>query len=179
LMKEADLEADRLLLRSALGKLFVERQATLDPGIATIDAQDGRNELVLNASGPNSWRGELAIKEPGLSRVQSGDKQAFIIAGIGNPVEARALKAMSSGLFDAQSKAGGGAVAWVGRDGRGSLSPIARIGATANARGNSFELRATNASSIASSRRDPLVPAWIYALFILVFSLSAWWREGR
>ncbi len=46
LMKEADLEADRLLLRSAAGKLLIERRAPGDPGPVTIDGP-GLSETLL------------------------------------------------------------------------------------------------------------------------------------
>lgn len=180
LMKEADLEADRLVLRSGPGKLFVERQAQTDPGPAIVEGTSSRGELMLNPSAANIWRGELAVGQAGLFKVQSGDKRAFIIAGIGNPAEARQLKADSRALASVQNKTGGGGgVTWVGRNGRGALPNVVRIGATQNARGTGLELRSTNASAVAATRREPLVPAWVYALLVLALSLGAWWREGR
>jgi uncharacterized membrane protein len=179
LMKEADLEADRLMLRSLPGKLLVERRAASDPGIAKVTNAQGQTDLLLNASGPGVWRGEMVVGKPGLHQVTSGDKQGFIIAGIGNPNEARLLKADGSGVSKAQAKAGGGAVAWLGRDGRGALPVMSRIGANAKASGGSFGLRQTGASAVIATRRDPLVPTWIFAVFMVGFSLFGWWREGR
>jgi hypothetical protein len=179
LMKEADLEADRLLLRSLAGKLLVERRAATDPGAAAVMSPDGRTNIVLTTAGPGVWRGEMAMAKPGLHQVTSGDKRGFIIAGIGNPNEARLLKADPASLAATQTKAGGGAVAWLGRDGRGSLPPITRIGRTSQARGDSFALRQAGASSVVSTRRDPIVPAWVFAVLVLGFSLLGWLREGR
>jgi hypothetical protein len=180
LMKEADLEADRLLLRSLAGKLQVERRAATDPGTATVNGPDGRTDLLLAGAGPGVWRGEMVVAKPGLHQVVSGDKQGFIIAGIGNPNEARLLKADPKALGMPQSKGGGGgAVVWLGRDGRGALPAIDRIGATAKASGASFGLRQTGASAITATRRDPLVPAWVFAFLMLGFSLFGWLREGR
>jgi uncharacterized membrane protein len=180
LMKEADLEADRLLLRSLAGKLLVERRAATDPGAATITGPQGRSDLLLSAAGAGVWRGQTNVAKPGLHQVRSGDKQGFIIAGIGNPNEARLLKADPSGLANLQTKSGGGgAVAWLGRDGRGALPAISRIGASAKASGEAFGLRQTGASTVIATRRDPLVPAWVFAILILGFSLVGWLREGR
>jgi hypothetical protein len=180
LMKEADLEADRLLLRSLAGKLLVERRGAEDPGVGEVRGPNGRADLLLNASGPGVWRGELSVAQPGLHQVKSGDKQAFIIAGIGNPNEARLLKADPTTYAAAQTKSGGGGgVAWLGRDGKGSLPNFTRIGRTQNARGDGFGLRQAGASAIISTRRDPLVPAWVFAVLMLGFSLLGWLREGR
>jgi hypothetical protein len=178
-MKEADLEADRLMLRSLAGKLLVERRAASDPGIAQVRNAQGQTDLLLTASGPGVWRGEMAVATPGLHQVTSGDKQGFIIAGIGNPNEARLLKADGSSVSKAQAKAGGGALAWLGRDGRGALPAISRIGANANGGGDSFGLRQTGASAVIATRRDPLVPTWIFAILMVGFSLFGWLREGR
>jgi uncharacterized membrane protein len=179
LMKEADLEADRLILRSLPGKLLVERRAAGDPGVAKVRNAQGQTDLLLTASGPGVWRGEMAVPKPGLHQVTSGDKQGFIIAGIGNPNEARLLKADGSSVSKAQAKAGGGALAWLGRDGRGALPAISRIGATSKAGGDSFGLRQTGASAVIATRRDPLVPTWIFAVLMVGFSLFGWLREGR
>jgi uncharacterized membrane protein len=179
LMKEADLEADGLLLRSGAGKLLVERRAANAPGPAAVKGPASREALALTLGAPGVWRGDLPVAQPGLLQVQSGDKQAFIIAGIGNPAEARNLRADASALSNVQTKAGGGSITWLGRDGKGALPAITRIGAQQKARGNDMALRQTGASTVVSTRRDAIVPAWVFAVLMLSFSLLGWWREGR
>jgi hypothetical protein len=180
LMKEADLEADRLLVRSAAGKLLVERRAAADPGPVSIEGPTSAANLTLSLASPGIWRGEQAIQTPGLYDVRSGDKRAFIIAGIGNPAEARDLKADPSILATVQTKSGaGGAVAWLGRDGRGALPAFTRIGANQKAGAGSFSLRETGSTTVTATRREALVSAWVFALLMAGFSLLAWWREGR
>lgn len=180
LMKEADLEADRLLLRSAAGKLLVERRALTDPGLAAISGPDQTQSLGLTLSAPGVWRGSPSIETPGLYQVKSGDKQAFIIAGIGNAAEVSSLRADPSPLAVLQTKSGGGgAIAWLGRNGNGPLPAIARIGADQKARGNDLALRQAGASAVIATRREPFVPAWVFAVLMFGFSLLGWWREGR
>lgn len=180
LMKEADLEADRLMLRSLAGKLQVERRAAADPGHVSVVGPEQRTDLLLQAAGPGVWRGEVAVAKPGLHQVTSGDKRGFIIAGIGNSNESRVLKANPSSLATLQSKSGGGGnISWLGRDGRGPLPAVTRIGASAKASGNTISLRQTGASAVIATRRDPLVPAWVFAVLMLGFSLLGWLREGR
>ncbi len=129
---------------------------------------------------PGVWRGELPTDKPGLYQVQSGDKQAFIIAGIGNPAEARFLRADPGALAPAQTKSGGGgSVTWLGRDGKGALPAITRIGANQQARGNEIALRQAGASAVVATRRDPLLPSWVFGVLMFGFSLLGWWREGR
>lgn len=180
LMKEADLEADRLLLRSATGTLLIERRSPLDPGPVTIVGPSGAISLSLTQGTTNVWRGEVKVDVPGLFQVQSGDKQGFIVAGIGSPVEARVLRADGERLSVAQTKNGaGGAMVWVGRDGKTGLPPIVRIGAKQDARGLEFGLRRTGANAITATRRDPIIAPWVFAFLLLTLSLGAWWREGR
>jgi hypothetical protein len=180
LMKEADLEADRLLLRSGAGKLLVERRTASDPGPVAISGPDGSETLALTLSAPGVWRGNLSVEKPGLFQVISGDKKGFIIAGIGNPAEARSLRADPNALSALQTKSGGGgSIAWLGRDGKGTLPAITRIGANENARGKDIALRQVGASAVIATRREPLIPTWVFGILVFGFSLLSWWREGR
>ena len=180
LMKEADLEADRLLLRSTAGKLLIERRTASDPGTVRVSSQAGDQNLTMSLGEPGVWRSEMNVNMPGLHQVKSSDKQAFIIAGIGIPAEARLLRADPTALATLQTKSGaGGAVSWLGRDGTGPLPAITRIAANQNARGPEFSLRKAGATAVVSTRRDQLVPAWVFAVAMLAFSLAAWWREGH
>ena len=181
LMKEADLEADRLILRARKGQLLVERQMAADPGPARLSSAAGARDLPLQASGSPSWRGELAVTTPGLFVVSSGDKRGFIIAGIGNPAEAQALTATGDPVSTVQARPGngGGAVHFVGRTGQGSLPQVTRIGANQVARGQSLALRQAFASRVTTMRRTQLLPSWVWLAGVFVLGLAAWWREGR
>lgn len=180
LMKEADLEAERLVLTSAKGKLSIERRGAKDPGSAAITGPNGNQILALRPSPPGIWRGDLAVDKPGLYQVKSGDQQAFIIAGIGNPAEARELRAQAQALAEPQLKSGGGGYgAWLGRDGKGPLPAFTRVSANQAASGTDFDLRQARASQVTATRREPFVPNWIFAVLILSLSLWGWWREGR
>jgi hypothetical protein len=119
------------------------------------------------------------MAKPGLVFVQSGDKSAFIVAGIGNPNEARLLTADPNALAGPQAKLGGGSVAWVGRDGTGPLPDIARLGKSQNAGKEGLGLRRAGATSVTATSREPILPPWAYAILLAVLALWGWWREGR
>ncbi|MCZ8206869.1 MAG: glutamine amidotransferase [Hyphomonadaceae bacterium] len=179
LMKEADLEADRLLLRSQPGRLLIERQSSHDPGPAQVTLSGQTFPVPLSAAGNGVWRGESTMAKPGLVFVQSGDKSAFIVAGIGNPNEARLLTADPTALAGPQAKQGGGSVTWVGKAGTGPLPDIARLGKSQKAGAEGLGLRRAGATSVTATSRDAILPPWAYAILLAALALWAWWREGR
>ncbi len=179
LMKEADLEADRLILRSQFGRLLIERQSGQDPGPAQVTLSGQTFPVALSAAGPGVWRGESQMAKPGLVFVQSGDKSAFIVAGIGNPNEARLLTADPAALADPQAKQGGGSVTWVGITGSGPLPNITRLGKSQTAGTDGLGLRRSGATSVTATSRDAMLPPWVYAILLVTLALLGWWREGR
>lgn len=179
LMKESDLEADRLVLTSLPGLLQVERRTAADPGPARIRTSRQTTELMLKSDTPGIWRGQTAIAKPGLAFVQSGDKRGFIVAGIGNPEEARLLSADGQALSAPQARQGGGSVTFVGRAGTGALPAITRLGRNGSARGAEIGLRKAGASAVTATSREALLPAWVYAVILAGLALVAWWLEGR
>lgn len=179
LMKEADLEADRLILRSQPSRLLIERQSSTDPGPAQVTISGQTFPVPLAAAGTGVWRGESKMAKPGLVFVQSGDKSAFIVAGIGNPNEARLLTADPTALRDTQALAGGGSVTWVGKAGTGPLPDMTRLGKSQKAGAEGLGLRRAGATSVTATSRDAVLPPWAYALALAGLALWAWWREGR
>jgi hypothetical protein len=179
LMKEADLEADRLVLRSQPGRLLIERQSNEDPGPAQVTLTGQSFAVPLSAAGPVVWHGESTMAKPGLVFVQSGDKSAFIVAGIGNPDEARLLTADPSALAEPQAKQGGGSVTWALRAGTGPLPNVTRLGKSQTAGTEGLGLRRAGATSVTATSRDAILPPWAYAILLVTLALVGWWREGR
>jgi hypothetical protein len=125
------------------------------------------------------FQGVGKIDSPGLVYVRSGEKSGYIVAGIGNPNEAHDLSADPSALGRFQTKTGGGAVAYVGRDGTGPLPAISRIGKEQKARGQTLALREGRVTTTLFTKSEPLLPAWVYAFLLVALALFGWWREGR
>ncbi|GIU66892.1 hypothetical protein [Candidatus Phycosocius spiralis] len=179
LMKDPDLEADSLRLSSLPGQLIIERQSPTDPGAAIVSRRGQEESVALAAVDTDLWRGAVKIDSPGLFYVQSGQRSGYSVAGIGNPNEAHDLSADPSALSRFQAKTGGGTVAYVGRDGTGSLPPISRIAKDQKARGQSLALREGRVTTTLFTKSEPLVPAWVYAFMLMPLALFGWWREGR
>ena len=179
LMKEADLEADRLSLSSLPGQLVIERRSPSDPGAARVSGREREESVALASVEADLWRGVVKIDSPGLFYVQSGQKSGFIVAGIGNPNETHDLTADPSALSRFQSKTGGGTVVYVGREGTGPLPPISRIAKDQKARGQSLALREGRVTTTLFTKSEPLLPAWVYAFLLVALALFGWWREGR
>jgi hypothetical protein len=166
LMKEPDLETDRLALLAAADGLRVERRASGEVEPVTVTGPDGAARTVaLSSTGRGRFAGTLAPVAPGLHEARSGALAAFAVAGTAIPAEARDLTATRAVLEAITRRAGGGEAAFVGRDGRGSSAGLA--------------LRQAEASQTVALRQEPLVPAWALALLLAALGLLAWWREGR
>jgi hypothetical protein len=184
LMKEPDLEDDRLTLRASARTIVIERRSASDPGPAVVSSGDGGEavEVALTPVAPGLWRGETAVGRAGLHRVRAGERSGFVIAGVGNPAEARELTVDGQALSVANRAVGGGGggVAHLGRDGAGAPPELRRVGvAQAAAGADWWGLRRTDAHTVVATRREPLAPAWVLAFALLGLSLLAWWREGR
>jgi hypothetical protein len=166
LMKEPDLETDRLALLATADGLRVERRAPGEPGPVVVTGPDGAGQAVpLAATGRGRFAGSLGPVQPGLHEARSGPLAAFAVAGTAIPAEARDLTATRAPLEAVTRRAGGGEAAFVGRDGRGSSAGL--------------DLRQAEASQTVALRQEPLVPAWALALLLAALGLLAWWREGR
>lgn len=166
LMKEPDLDTERLVARPVADGLAIERRAAADPGPASLTGPDGAARPVgLEPQGRGQFTGQAAITVPGLHEVRSGALSAFAIAGAGSPAEAVELTVTDALLAPVTGRAGGGAAAYVGRDGRGSSAGL--------------DLRRAQDSQTVAVRQEPLVPAPVLAALLVMLGLVAWYREGR
>lgn len=167
LMKEPDLDADRLTLRPTAQGLEIDRRASEPPGPALVRGPTGASSAVQLATGdsPGQYRAAVEVSAPGLHEVISGTVSAFTVAGIGTAAEAALLSADPSALEAAWQRGPGVGTVFVGRSGRGDPGDPG--------------LRNVRASVITSLRQEPLVPSWALGLLLLGLSLVAWLREGR
>jgi len=177
LMKEPELEEERLSATIADGRILVERRTMADkPAPVTLTYPTGKTAtLSLTKTEPGVWRASAKADELGLYRLTDGTLTAVAAAGPLNPKEVadmRATEAILSPIADVS----GGSVHWLA-DG---VPDVRRVGASGNAAGaNWIGLRANGAYRVTSVEQQPLLPAWAALLLLLGTLLIAWRVEGR
>ena len=194
LMKEPDLEEERLLASAKGLKLTVERR-TMETAIKpiTLSAPGGANsELLLDAAGPGIWRSTIDVKEPGLYKLQTaseaGNLTAVALAGVEDPREMSEVTATDAKLKPLAEGSGGG-VFWT--RGGGLFGAVAsetavdvpRVtmmsGARVLAGSGWMGLRDREAYVTRGIKLTPMFTGLLALAALLFFITLAWWREGK
>ncbi len=193
LMKEPDLEEERLLATAKGLKLTIERRS-MEEKVPAVDisAPGGESsQVTLEKAGDGLWRSTVDVKVPGLYKLQtqgpSGQLHAVAHAGIEDAREMSEVTATEDKLKPLVEQTGGG-VFWTRSGGvlanlSGSGVEVPRISMLANARvlaGSSWMgLKDREAFVTRGVKLTPMFTG-IMALAALLFVLTVtWWREGR
>ena len=192
LMKEPDLEEERLIASARGLKLSIERRSMEDlvPKV-TVSAPGGETSEVTLDKGENGvWRTSIDVKTPGLYKLQtaapSGQLTAVAHAGLEDAREMSEVTATDEKLKPLAEVTGGG-VFW--SRGGGLLSSVSdavdvpRVSLLANARvlaGSGWlGLRDREAHVTRGVSLTPLFTGFLALAALLAFITLAWWREGR
>ncbi|HEV7251563.1 MAG TPA: hypothetical protein VGN97_00465 [Mesorhizobium sp.] len=178
LMKEPELEEERLTADSEGMKLRIQRQTMQDEaGPARIITPSGQViDAPLAAEGPGRFTAELDTPEIGLYQIGNGD--LFTLAHVG-PVNAPEFQDATSTteILRAPAEASGGGVRRLSEDGVPRALGM-RAGAPADGR-DWMGFRRTDDSVLKSVNRVPLFAGFL-GLGVLLLALgSTWYREGR
>jgi hypothetical protein len=203
LMREPDLEEERLLATAKGLRISVERRTmgeTVEPVV--VQHPGGENtRLTLERAGPGIWRGGLDVRLPGLYKLST--VAAFSNTGDSRPPEQRTLTAVAHAGVDDEREMRevvttdkqlaalvaetGGGVFWTRSAGitaaLGSGVEMPRISMLRNARvlaGSGWMgLKDRDAHVTRGVSLTPLFTG-VLALLALIAALAmAWWREGR
>ena len=177
LMKEPELEEERLSATIADGQIVAERRTMADTAQkVTLTYPSGKTAtLTLNKFEPGIWRATAKADELGLYRLTDGTLTAVAAAGPLNPREVADMRATDT-ILTPIADATGGSVHWL-VDG---VPDVRRVGASGNAAGaNWIGLRANGAYRVTAVEQRPLLPAWLALLMLLGTLLIAWRVEGR
>lgn len=189
LMKEPDLEEERLTASARGLKLTIERRSMEENvGPVTLSAPGGEtSELTLEPAGAGLWRTSVDVKIPGLYKVQTGELAAVAHAGIDDPIEMSKVTATEKKLEPLIDATGGGAF-WTRSTAAQSATEAAdidvpRVSMLANARvlaGSGWlGLKDREAFVTRGVKLTPMFTG-LSALAALLFLIAmAWWREGR
>jgi hypothetical protein len=193
LMKEPDLEEERLIATAKGLKLTVERHSMQKTvGQVTISAPGGSvSELTLDEAGPGIWRSTIDVKAPGLYKLQTkadtGNLTAVAIAGVEDPREMSEVTATDQKLKPLVEATGAG-VFWTRGGGiLGTVSDtsvdVPRItmlsGARVLAGSGWLGLKDREAYVTRGIKLTPMFTGVLALAALLFFITLAWWREGK
>ena len=177
LMKEPELEEERLSATIADGTITVERRtmaAAAKPVMLTYPSGKTAT-LTLAKIEPGIWRATAKADELGLYRLTDGTLTTVAAAGPLNPKEVADMRATDR-ILAPIAVVSGGSIHWLA-DG---IPDVRRVGASGNAAGSNWMgLRANGAYRVTSVEQQPLLPAWASLLLLLGTLLFAWRIEGR
>ncbi|WP_072390932.1 hypothetical protein [Hyphomicrobium sp. CS1GBMeth3] len=190
LMKEPDLEEERLVASARGLKLTLERR-TLEDSVqpVTVSGPGGeRSEVKLERERPGVWRATIDVKLPGLykaeSQSSSGPLTAVAHAGIEDPREMSEVVATDRKLKPLIEQTGGG-VFWTRTDAASAGSAVAlpRVSLMSGARvlaGSGWMgLRDREAYVTKGVKLTPMFTGFLALAALLALMAMAWWREGR
>ena len=177
LMKEPELEEERLSARFADGALLIERRTlSSEPVEATVTSPTGaRQAVVLQPGDDGVARGEVEAGEAGLYRIEDPAQATWATAGAVDPPELADLRATADVLAPIAARTGG-SIAWL-RDGLPRFRQV-EPGQSSGGRGW-MGLRRNGAYAVTGASEVPLLPALLLLGAVLTPLALAWWREGR
>jgi hypothetical protein len=180
LMKEPELEEERLTAEVAGGELRITRQTMLDkaPNVnvttPTTPAGGAPITVALSPAGPGRFAGRLKAEELGLYRMNDGTLNAVAAAGPLNPREVADMRATDA-ILKPYADATGGGVQWLS-DGMPDLRGVDQGSST---RGSGwFGIERRGAYRVTSVDSDQLMPPWLALILVLTSILFAWRRES-
>src|SRR5215472_8908770 len=177
LMKEPELEEERLSANIAEGEIGIERRTMADSAkpVVITDPSGKTSAVNLNRVEPGIFRASTKAEQLGLYRLTDGTLATVAAAGPLNPKEVADMRATDEILKPLAAATGGG-VHWL-VDG---LPDLRRVGPNENANGSSWMgLRSNGAYRVTSVEQQALLPAWVALALVLGTLLLAWRLEGR
>jgi hypothetical protein len=177
LMKEPELEEEKLSAAIANGRMTIERRTMADAvAPVTLIFPSGKRQIVsLTKAAPGIWHATVKADELGLYRLTDSTKAAVTAAGPLNPKEIADMRATDQ-ILRPLADASGGSVHWLA-DG---LPAIRRVAPGATAFGESWiGLRRNGVYRVVAVEQQPLLPPWAALLLVVGTLLLAWRMEGR
>lgn len=187
LMKEPELEEERLIATAKGLKLTLERR-TMEDKVAPVKLSGPGGDIqeaVLETASPGVWRTSIDVKIPGLYKAEttatSGALTAVANAGVEDPREMSEVTATGDKM-KAIAEATGGGVFWTKSSPTASID-VPRVSLLSNAKvlaGSGWMgFKDREAYLTKGVKLTPLFTG-LAALSALLFLLAlAWWREGR
>lgn len=179
LMKEPDLEEERLLATGKDGALSVERRTMApDAEEVTITLPSGSTEtLALSETAPGRFTGLLATDEIGLHKVADTSLQAVAAVGPANPREFIDVRATGEPLAPLIAENGGGTF-WI--EDLGAAPTLRSVRPGRDAAGSTWAgLRRNGGYVLKAVTQVPLLSPWLALPLMIGLLMLGWRRESR
>jgi hypothetical protein len=176
LLKEPELEEERLTASVAGGELRITRQSMAEKAAeVTVTSPTGKTSTVpLAAFSPGRFTGHIQADELGLYRMTDSTLSAVAAAGPLNPREVADMRATDA-IMQPFVAATGGGIAWLS-DGVPELRAIDP--STMNAGNGWFGIQRRGAYRVTSVASAELLPPWLALVLVIGTLLFAWRRES-
>jgi hypothetical protein len=178
LMKEPELDEERLSARIDGGKLLIERRSVAGDAAASVAVtppEGASRDVRLSDAGPGRATASLAAPAPGVWQVSDGTHLAFAAVGLDNPLEYADLRATADRMRKLVQASGGG-VAWLA-NGTPELRRVDE-GETASGPGWVGLVR-RGAHLVTGVQTVPLLPPYVALPILLGLVVGAWRREAK
>ena len=193
LMKEPDLEEERLIASAKGFKLSLERRSmeqTVKP-VKLLGPGGEQQDVTLEPGGKGIFRATVDVKVPGLYKAETpgpdGVLTAVANAGIEDPREMNEVTATADKMKPIAESTGGG-VFWTNPTGllaaaTGASVEVPRITMLSNAKllagSDWLGLKDRDAYLTKGVKLTPLFTGFLALAALLFLLATAWWREGR
>ncbi|HUR57283.1 MAG TPA: hypothetical protein VM029_06215, partial [Opitutaceae bacterium] len=177
LMKEPDLEEERLMAEVAGGDLRVTRQTMSEKAAdVKVTSPTGKAMTVpLALTSPGRFTGSIKAEELGLYRLADGTLNTVAAAGPLNPREVADMRATDE-ILRPYSAATGGGIRWIS-DG---VPELRAVDDGADSEGSGwFGIQRRGAYRVTQVDAQELLPPWLALVMVLGTVLFAWRRESH
>ncbi len=178
LMKEPGLEEEDLRAEAADGQITITRRSLSDISVPVeVSYPDGgKLPVTLNETQTGRWQAVIEAREPGIYRLNDGQRTALVAAGQTDAVEYSDLKSTDMIVRPAVEAAGGG-LFWLGRDGIPAVRQVKPGRDLAG--GNWIGLRDNGRYRVLAEQQHLLFPPVLMLALAAAALGMAWRAEGR
>ena len=177
LMKEPDLEEERLQAEVADGELRITRRSmAAQAAPVAVTAPSGvKSNVQLSKVSPGVFTAHIKAEELGLYHLGDGTLNAVAASGPLNPREVADMRATDE-IVKPYVQASGGSIHWI-KDGIPDVREVS-LGSTAGGSGW-IGIARRGAYRVTSVDEKELLPPWLALLLVVGSVLFAWRRESK
>ena len=175
LMREPELEEERLTAKVDKGELIVERRtlSAQTPSAEVSSPSGARTTLAMTQTSPGLFTGRATAAEQGLYTSRQEKFMALAASGPLNPTEWADVRATGDILKTAAEATNGSIV------NANNETPATKRVSRGERAGDALPLVANKAYAVASAKSVSLLPAWAATAIILFLLIMAWRREAK